>query len=83
MISIVTVVKNDLNGIKKTYQSLKSQSYQSYEWIIIDAISNDGTVEFINSINNINLKFISEKDKGIYDGMNKGIKYATMDYIYF
>jgi putative colanic acid biosynthesis glycosyltransferase len=59
------------------------QSYQSYEWIIIDAVSNDGTKEFINSINDIKFKFVSEKDKGIYDGMNKGIKFATRQYIFF
>jgi len=83
MISVVTVVRNDLSGIEKTYQSLLSQINQDYEWIVIDAVSTDGTVEFVKSLTDKRVMFLSENDKGIYDGMNKGISLSKGDYILF
>jgi len=83
MISVVTVVRNDLSGIEKTYQSLLSQSNQDYEWIVIDAVSTDGTGEFVKSLTDKRVVFLSENDKGIYDGMNKGISLSRGDYIFF
>jgi putative colanic acid biosynthesis glycosyltransferase len=83
MISVVTVVRNDLTGIQKTYQSLIAQSNQEYEWVVIDAVSTDGTVEFVKSLIDKRIVFLSEKDKGIYDGMNKGISLSKGDYIFF
>ncbi len=83
MISIITVVKDDLKGIKNTYKSLYSQTDQSFEWIIIDAVSKDGTLEFVRSLEVSNIKIISEKDNGIYDAMNKGILYSSGKYLFF
>lgn len=83
MISVVTVVRNDLAGIQKTYQSMLSQSNQDYEWVVIDSVSTDGTTEFVKSLTDKRIVFLSEKDKGIYDGMNKGISLSKGDYIFF
>jgi glycosyltransferase involved in cell wall biosynthesis len=79
MISVVTVVKDDLIGIKNTFKSLYSQTDQSFEWVIIDAISIDGTLEFVSSLDATNIKIISEKDNGIYDAMNKGIIHRMLE----
>ena len=80
-ISIITVVKNSKETIEKNIQSLMNQNYKNYEHIVIDGGSTDGTVEIINKYRkNIN-HFISEKDNGIYDAMNKGIDKANGDII--
>jgi putative colanic acid biosynthesis glycosyltransferase len=81
--SIITVVRNDYNGLIKTQNSLINQTYGKYEWIIIDGNSTDGTKEYVLSLKYPYLKSISEKDKGIYDAMNKGITLASNDYILF
>jgi len=79
-LSIVTVTKNNLVGLKATYKSLQDQSNIDFEWIVIDGLSNDGTQEFLQSTNAI---AVSEADQGIYDAMNKGIDRAQGDYILF
>lgn len=85
-LSIITVNFNNNEGLKKTLSSLKSQRFSDYEHIIIDAGSTDNSLETILEYqkNNDHLSFwISEPDKGIYDGMNKGIKHAKGEYLYF
>ena len=80
-ISIITVVKNNRDTIEKNIQSVIDQEYKNYEHIIIDGGSNDGTIQIINKYKkNINY-FISEKDDGIYDAMNKGINQSNGDII--
>lgn len=77
LISIVTVCYNSEKTIEKTLQSVLCQTYCNYEYIIIDGKSTDRTVEIIESyIEKFDgrLKYISEKDTGIYNAMNKGIK---------
>lgn len=81
--SIITVVRNDLAGLKRTFDSVICQKYKDYEWIVIDGASTDGCVEFIKSLQIENFQWISEPDKGIYDAMNKGIELATGNYINF
>ena len=76
-ISVVTVVFNDVENIGKTIESVLSQdiSQSELEYIIIDGGSTDGTVDVIKRyINNISV-FVSEKDSGIYNAMNKSLKY--------
>lgn len=81
-ISIITVCYNAEDTIKKTLISIKSQTYTNIEYIIIDGKSNDNTLQLVYSIiTNPIIK--SEKDKGIYDAMNKAISLATGDYIWF
>lgn len=85
-LSIITVNFNDNNGLIKTLECLKKQNFSSYEHIIIDANSTDGSQNTIKKYEKetSNLTFwVSEPDKGIYDGMNKGIEHAKGEYVYF
>lgn len=82
-VSVITASYNAQNTIKSTLESVLKQDYKEIEHIIIDGASTDQTLAIINSYiplyqkQNIPLKIISEKDKGIYDAMNKGICYAS------
>jgi glycosyltransferase involved in cell wall biosynthesis len=84
-ISIITVVYNNKETIQDAINSVLSQSYENLEYIIVDGASTDGTVEVVNEIirihSNKNIKFISEKDNGTYDAMNKGIDLASGDIV--
>lgn len=82
-VSIVTVCRNAENNIDATIKSVLSQTYKNIEYIIIDGVSTDSTLEIINKYKDRISKIISEPDKGVYDAMNKGIKNATGKYIYF
>ena len=74
LITIITVVLNNKKFLQKTINSVLNQSYKNYELIVIDGKSTDGTVNILKK-NNSKIDFwISEKDKGIYDAMNKGMK---------
>ena len=82
-ISIITVVKNSSNTIEKTIKSVLAQEYKNLEYIIIDGGSTDGTLEIIKEYKkNISI-FLTEKDNGIWDAMNKGIKLANGDLVGF
>jgi glycosyltransferase involved in cell wall biosynthesis len=78
-ISIITVCYNSQDTIAFTLNSILNQDYKNIEHIIIDGGSSDNTINIINQYNFKNKKFISEKDNGIYDAMNKGISIATGD----
>lgn len=83
IISVVTVVLNDVRNIERTIQSVINQSYSNIEYIVIDGGSSDGTIEIINKYKeNISI-IISENDKGLYDAMNKGTKMATGEWIIY
>ena len=79
-ISIITVCYNAEDTIGDTIQSVLSQDYKDVEYIIVDGKSTDRTLEIIQSIKS-RIKLISEKDRGIYDAMNKGINIASGDVI--
>lgn len=80
-ISIITVVWNNKDTIKDAIDSVLSQTYENIEYIIVDGASTDGTIEIVQSYGDKIDKFISEKDKGLYDAMNKGIRLATGDVV--
>ena len=80
-ISIITVVWNNASTIKDAIDSVLNQTYSNIEYIVVDGASTDGTVEIVQSYENKITKFISEKDKGLYDAMNKGLLLATGDVI--
>ena len=80
-ITIITVVKNSERYIEQNIKSLINQSYQNYEHIIVDGFSTDKTMEIVNKYKSKIHKIISEKDNGLYDAMNKGIKNSTGDII--
>ena len=81
LVSIITTVLNGKKTIEDTINSILSQSFNNIEYIIVDGGSTDGTIEIVDKYKSKISKFISEKDKGIYDGMNKGIKLATGDIV--
>jgi glycosyltransferase involved in cell wall biosynthesis len=82
-LSVITVCFNAEKTIERTIQSVQAQTFSSIEHIIVDGASKDNTLAIIEKCQNANTKFISEKDNGLYDGMNKGIDLATGDYLYF
>ena len=83
-LSIITINWNNASGLEKTMESVIAQSCQNFEYIVVDGGSSDGSVDIIKNYDNIpNLKWISEKDKGIYNAMNKGIKMASGEYVQF
>ncbi len=83
-ISVITVCRNAAGTIGANIFSVYSQKYDNVEHIIIDGASTDGTVELLRGIQEQgNVRFISEADNGIYDAMNKGIKLADGEWVFF
>lgn len=82
-ISIITVNRNNAGGLEKTILSVIGQNYSNFEYIIVDGASTDNSVEVIKKYESNITRWISEKDTGIYNAMNKGIGMATGDYCYF
>src|ERR1700722_6602734 len=83
LLSVITIVYNNVKGIERTMLSVLSQTYPNIEYIVVDGLSNDGTLGVIMKYENRIAKFSSEKDDGIYDAMNKGLDLATGDYVIF
>ena len=77
LITVITVVYNNVKHIEETIQSVINQTYSNIEYIIIDGGSTDGTVDVIKKYADRIVYWVSEPDKGIYDAMNKGICKAT------
>jgi glycosyltransferase involved in cell wall biosynthesis len=82
-LSVITIVYNNVRDIERTIRSVINQTYTNIEYIIVDGLSNDGTLQVIDKYKSQITKFISEKDEGIYDAMNKGLALATGDYVIF
>ncbi|MCQ2095121.1 MAG: glycosyltransferase [Bacteroidaceae bacterium] len=82
-ISVITVCLNSEGSIEQTIQSVLGQTYGNIEYIIIDGASTDGTLDIISKYRDRLSVFLSEKDDGIYDAMNKGVAAATGDWIHF
>lgn len=86
-ISVITVNYNDVEGLRRTMESVAKQTYHNFEHIVIDGGSNDGSVdiikEYVNQCIMYDVLWVSEKDKGIYNAMNKGIRMAKGEYIQF
>jgi glycosyltransferase involved in cell wall biosynthesis len=83
ILSIITVNKNNSVGLEKTINSVICQSFNDYEYIIIDGASNDNSVEIIKNYSSKINYWVSEPDSGIYNAMNKGIRIAHGDYCLF
>lgn len=87
LLSVITVAFRNYEGVVKTWRSLRNLAGDpslKFEWIVVDGGSNDGTAEFLEKLNGeYNLRYISEKDRGIYDAMNKGIDMAQGRYAIF
>lgn len=82
-ISVITVVYNDVHHIRKTIESFFSQTWSNKEYIIIDGGSTDGTIDIIREYADKLTYWCSERDEGIYAAMNKGITYASGEWINF
>jgi glycosyltransferase involved in cell wall biosynthesis len=82
-LSVITIVYNNVRDIERTLLSVINQTYPNIEYIIIDGLSTDGTLDVIRKYESRISNVISEKDAGIYDAMNKGLFVATGDYILF
>ena len=83
LISIITVVYNGEKFLEKTIQSVINQTYKNIEYIIIDGGSTDATVDIIKKYEEYISYWVSEKDAGIYDAMNKGIQIAKGEWLNF
>lgn len=82
-LSIITINLNNINGLKRTIDSVISQTYHDFEWIMIDGGSMDGSKELIEKYANHFAYWVSEKDGGIYNAMNKGVKHSSGEYLQF
>ena len=94
-LSIITINRNNAEGLRKTMESVFAQTYQDFEYIVVDGASTDGSVEVIKELestikqratvdkSNIAFQWISEPDTGIYNAMNKGIKMSGGEYLLF
>lgn len=83
-ITIITATYNSAETLRYTFDSVLNQTYTNYEYIVVDGLSKDGTLDIIKEYAdkfNGRMRYISEKDKGLYDAMNKGVKMATGDVI--
>ena len=83
LLSLITINFNNTIGLEKTISSVVNQTFDNYEYIIIDGGSKDNSVAVIQNYQAQIKYWISEKDSGIYNAMNKGIKIATGDYLLF
>ena len=83
LISIITINYNNVNGLKRTVESVIGQTWQDFEFLVIDGGSIDGSASYIESQSNEIDYWVSEPDKGIYNAMNKGISKATGEYVLF
>jgi glycosyltransferase involved in cell wall biosynthesis len=82
-LSIITINYNNLAGLKKTFESVFHQTFQDFEYIVIDGGSTDGSKELIEQYQDQIDYWVSEKDGGIYNAMNKGIIKASGEYLQF
>jgi glycosyltransferase involved in cell wall biosynthesis len=82
-VTIITVVFNNVETVAKCIESVLAQTYDNIEYIIVDGASNDGTLDVIKQYENDVDYVVSQKDGGIYNAMNKGLRLATGDYIAF
>jgi glycosyltransferase involved in cell wall biosynthesis len=82
-LTIITINYNNLEGLKRTVDSVVNQTWQEFEYIVIDGGSTDGSAAYIESQSKHIDYWLSEPDKGIYNAMNKGIAKATGEYLLF
>lgn len=83
ILSVITINLNNCKGLKKTIESIVSQAFNNFEFLIVDGASSDESKEVINQYNNRIDWWVSEKDTGIYNAMNKGIHKAKGKYCLF
>ncbi len=83
-VSIISVVRNDRSGLEATWASIRQQSSDEFEWVVIDGASSDGTAELCGSLFETGLAIgTSGVDRGIYDAMNRGLGFCTRSHVLF
>ncbi|RAU83281.1 glycosyltransferase family 2 protein [Pontibacter arcticus] len=82
-VSIITIVYNNRDTIADAIDSVLAQTYPNIEYIVVDGLSKDGTIDIIKGYGDRISTFVSEKDAGLYDALNKGVRLATGDVIGF
>lgn len=82
-LSIITINRNNADGLRKTVESVVAQTLDNFEYIVIDGASTDGSLDVIKQYENKISYWVSEPDKGIYNAMNKGIARAKGEYLLF
>ncbi len=82
-VTVVTVTYNALDALSKTMRSVEAQDYANIEYIIVDGASSDATPSMLAQYHGRLNRWVSEKDRGIYDAMNKGVKMSTGEYVIF
>lgn len=80
-VSIITITYNSSATIRDTIESVLNQTYSDIEYIIVDGLSRDNTLNIVSEYNSRIAKVVSEKDHGLYDALNKGIKLCTGDIV--
>lgn len=83
IISIITITYNAQEFLERTIQSVRNQTLRDFEYILIDGGSKDGTMAIVEANKDLFAVIVSEKDEGLYDAMNKGLKKATGEYVWF
>lgn len=86
ILSIITINRNNFQGLAKTMESVLTQTFVDYEYIVVDGASTDKSVDVIREfekLSNGKLKWLTESDTGVYNAMNKGIKLAGGEYLLF
>lgn len=83
LFSVITVCYNDFQNLKRTSSSVLGQSNTSFEWIVVDGNSSDGSPQFLENIVDTRLTWQSERDRGLFDAMNKGMDRANGRYLIF
>jgi len=82
-ISVITICRNEINGIQRTIDSVLNQTFRNFEYLVIDGNSSDGTKELVQKHADKLAYFVSEVDSGIYNAMNKALKKAKGEYVIF
>lgn len=83
LVSIITINYNNKEGLEATIKSVVSQSSSNFEYIVVDGGSTDGSFTLLEEYNNLITYWVSEKDQGIYNAMNKGIRFSKGEYLLF
>lgn len=83
LISVITITYNAAETLPLTMESVAEQSFTDFEHIVVDGASEDDTISIARSMGTSSLRIISEKDEGLYDAMNKGLKLARGRYVLF
>lgn len=82
LVSLITVVRNDADGLRRTLQSTAAQTFRNFQLVVVDGASVDGTTELVRMAHGVDV-WLSEPDEGIYHAMNKGIARAAGEWLLF